>query len=428
MKRCPAPSLSLLLPVVLPLLALGHATSDGQFVVDRGTTDAPPAAGIVNGGVALTPTVTVVSPSFKVAYSYNADSCPNKGKTLSDSPPRAFRNSSGVVHLYSSENQGSRASVGRELNGSLARDCNVFYNSSATANKPDPALFEAAEWVQGAGVAPDGSIHALVHNEWHPDPGSAAGAYANCSKPDCWVSYITAVVSRDGGKSFQHAAPPPHHLVASLPEKYRDGWAGTGNGHAPYGFQNPSNILHSPLDGYHYALISTWGTAWQPGIQARQPGGNCLIRTKDLNSGPAAWRAWGGAAFNVSLNANPYTPAGATDPGAHICAPVTHTNEYLTLVWSTYYKQYMTVFGDGGCSTVSFKLSHDLITWSKSVVIRKCICKGGRWEVYPSLIDPASPSDSFDTIGKTASLFFVNLHGRQIWYYDLEFGGADEGR
>ena len=90
-----------------------------------------------------------------------------------------------------------------------------------------------------------------------------------------------------------------------------DGWAGTGNGHAPYGFQNPSNIMRSPLDGHYYALISTWGTTTLPGIAAPQVAGNCLIRTADLNAGPGAWRAWGGAGFNISLNANPYTAAGA---------------------------------------------------------------------------------------------------------------------
>jgi len=84
------------------------------------------------------------------------------------------------------------------------------------------------------------------------------------------------------------------------------------------------------------------------------------------------------------------------------------------------------VFGDGDCSTVSFKLSPDLIHWSESTVIRKCICEGGKWEVYPSLMDPRSERDSFDTVGKTALLFHVNLHGRQIWSYEVEFGGADE--
>eukprot|EP01051_Picozoa_sp_SAG22_P016534 SAG22_NODE_2351_length_2677_cov_5.504267_3_plen_323_part_00 len=278
--------------------------------------------------------------------------------------------------------------------------------------------------MQGAGVASDGSIHALVHNEWHPDPGTPATAYANCSKPDCWVSWITMVVSRDGGKTFEHAARPPHHVVASLPEQYRDGWAGPGNGRAPYGFQNPSNIMRSPLDKHYYALISTWGTSTLPGVAAKQPTGNCLIRTHDLNAGPSAWRAWGGGGFNITLNANPYTTEGAAEPAAHVCAPVTTTNEYLTLVWSSYYKQYMTVFGDGDCSTVSFKLSPDLVRWGKSVTIRESICnKAGVWEVYPSLIDPLSPSDSFDTVGKTAELFMVNLHGRQIWSYHVEFGG-----
>ncbi len=82
------------------------------------------------------------------------------------------------------------------------------------------------------------------------------------------------------------------------------------------------------------------------------------------------------------------------------------------------------VFGDGDCKTVSFKLSDDLMHWGESTVIRQCTCNAqGVWEVDPSLIDRASTSDSFDTVGKSASLFFVNLHGRQIWYYDLEFGG-----
>ena len=69
------------------------------------------------------------------------------------------------------------------------------------------------------------------------------------------------------------------------------------------------------------------------------------------------------------------------------------------------------------------KLSHDLITCSDSVTSRKAIFSGGVLEVYPSLIAPTSPSASFDTVGKTASLFFVNLHGRQIWSYDI--GGMD---
>ena len=266
------------------------------------------------------PTVAVLSPQFTMRYSYNADPCPNKQKTLSDSPPRAFRNASGVVHLFSSENDGSRASVGRALNGTLVRDCDVFYNSSVSGEQADPLLFEASEWVQGAGVAPDGTIHALVHNEWHPRNGSSP--YASCTKPDCWVSYVTEVVSRTGGRSFTHAASPPHHLVASMPEAYQDGWAGTGDGLPPYGFQNPSNIMRSPLDGYWYALISTWGSPkgnhalppWAKQPRSDQPAGNCLIRKRDLNGPPSDWRAWGGAAFNVSLNANPYTAAGALHP------------------------------------------------------------------------------------------------------------------
>jgi hypothetical protein len=277
------------------------------------------------------PTVRV-STLRQEAYSFDADPCPNKKQALSDSPPRSFRNRSGTIHLYSSESRGARASIGTEIKPAMERDCAVFYNSTTSGCDPDPSMYDGSEWVQGAAVAPDGSVHALVHNEWHPDPGTPAHKFANCSKPDCWISFITMVVSRDGGQTFQHSAPPPHHLVVSMPGKYHDGLAGTGNGMPPFGFQNPSNIMRSPKDGFYYALVSTWGVAT---TAYTQQSGNCLIRIKDLNDPPNTWRAWGGAGFTVSMNANPYTHDGALDPSAHVCAPVSHTNEYLSLVWST---------------------------------------------------------------------------------------------
>ena len=88
------------------------------------------------GACGINPTVTVRSPTPRVHYCYNADTCPKKDETVSDSPPRAFRNASGIVHLYSSESRGARALVGTDLNGSnfpglagpvSTRDCNVFY-------------------------------------------------------------------------------------------------------------------------------------------------------------------------------------------------------------------------------------------------------------------------------------------------------------
>ena len=129
------------------------------------------AAALLASACGLIPTVTVLSPTPRMHYCYNADPCPNKAKAVSDSPARAFRNASGVVHLFSSESRGARALVGTDLNGSnlpglagpiSTRDCDVFYNSTVSGSKADPALWEADEWVQGAAVAPDGSIHALV--------------------------------------------------------------------------------------------------------------------------------------------------------------------------------------------------------------------------------------------------------------------------
>jgi hypothetical protein len=47
---------------------------------------------------ALSPTVTVLGPRV-MAYNTFADPCPNRLDALSDSPPRAFRNTSGWTHL-----------------------------------------------------------------------------------------------------------------------------------------------------------------------------------------------------------------------------------------------------------------------------------------------------------------------------------------
>ena len=194
-------------------------------------------------------------------------------------------------------------------------------------------------------------------------------------------SAITLLKSTDGGQSWTHARPPPHHIVAAMPYRYEP----TGPRSILYGFRSPSNIIRSrsrsrrypipPLyqhshrggggggggggdDGggggtdeyfnsspsspssnssyYYYATVEAgWG---QGSSAVGQPDGACLMRTHDLTD-PSSWRAWDGAEFNVSLAVNPYLDPTLV-PSEHICKPVTHMT-YPSLLWSTYYQSYL---------------------------------------------------------------------------------------
>ena len=63
-----------------------------------------------------------------------------------------------------------------------------------------------------------------------------------CSDPTCWTVTIGLSISHDWGKTFQHARPPPHHLVAAVPYGYNQS-------QLAYGWGDPSNIVKHPKDG-----------------------------------------------------------------------------------------------------------------------------------------------------------------------------------
>ena len=105
-----------------------------------------------------------------------------------------------------------------------------------------------------AGRAPLRQV-ALVHTEYPggvynlsgPSPPECAGLAPDGSGkaknyPYCWTVTIGLAVSHDFGTTWQHARPPPHHLVAAVPYKY------TANQLA-YGWGDPSNIMKHPKDG-----------------------------------------------------------------------------------------------------------------------------------------------------------------------------------
>ena len=147
----------------------------------------------------------------------------------------------------------------------------------------------------------------------------------------------------------------------------------------------------------------------------------CLMRTDDLSQ-PGSWRFWNGSSFEGQF-ANPYTSE-ISNPSDHICAPIDRDaighalNDSIT--YNTYLDRYVLV----GISADSldnrevwgfyYSFSDDLVHWTDRKLLLEMALP---WTVefpgsdishlYPSLLDPASPSLNFETTGKTAYLYFT---------------------
>jgi hypothetical protein len=195
-----------------------------------------------------------------------------------------------------------------------SRECAVAWNETGDS---DPAMFAGDEFLDSPVSLGNGTIFALVHTEY---PGNV---YHNCTGPAyprCWTVSVGLAVSHDDGHTWAHARPPPAHLVAAVPYGY-DASA------LAFGWGDPSNIVRDARDGFFYAAF--WNRN-QIGLQAP---GVCIMRTADV-SDPAAWRAWGGGAYNVTL-VSPYTLPPGTE-AAHVCVVTNLPSCPLGgLAWST---------------------------------------------------------------------------------------------
>jgi hypothetical protein len=266
----------------------------------------------------------------------------------------------------------------------------------------DPSMFNDVELI-GATYTEDGAtIYAIVHSEYHgwEHLGQcSSGAWTD----QCWYNGLTLAVSTDAGSSYQHSVAPPLHLIASSPLQYEKDLG-------PRGIFHPSNIIKG-ADGYYYAMIRRVTLA----PLASDEQWSCLMRTSDL-SDPDAWRFWDGAMFE-GLFVNPYTdPISNADD--HDCSPIDrHDIADMTesITYNEYLEQYIltgtSTYGDKHGFFVSY--SDDLVHWTHRELL---LDSDLPWTVsnasdpyyaYPSLLDPASTSRNFETIGKTAYVYYT---------------------
>lgn len=343
------------------------------------------------GSIATQAEDVAVSPTgpAEIVFRYKRDAC--DARDIPDAPARAFRDASGRVHLYAPHDV-NRGLTGPSLDA-VRPDCRIAYRGG---EKDDPAAFDDRAWLAAFATEDGRTVHALVHNEFHGHKRRAlcpSGKYM-----ECWANAITAAISTDDGATFRRVGGP----VAALPYRYR----GDLGRHA--GFFNPSNIVRK--DGFLYSLVFAVR-------QEAQKGGACLMRTRHPED-PSSWRAWDGKDFTVRF-LDPYREA--DDPARHVCVPVgkgslgAPVSSVVRHQPSGLFIATMAAVRPEGMG-VFVATSPDLVTWSPArltipmTVSGKQSCdEPAAWN-YPSLLDPRSPSRTFETVGDTAYLYLTRFN------------------
>jgi hypothetical protein len=342
--------------------------------------------------------VLVMAGEQEIVFDWTTDRC--DFEDIPDLPARAFRDGQDRTQLIATHYVGRR-SIGASLND-VTRDCTVIMTSDDNA---DPSMYSDKSWIAGLYTEDGNTIYALIHNEYqgHRHSGQCpSGEYFNC-----WYNAITMAVSTDGGASYIRTPAPPDHFVATLPYVYEPD-------SGPYGILEPSNIIRGQ-DGYYYAFIRA--------DDIRSPNQwICLMRTDNL-ADPRSWRGWDGAGFDLAF-VSPYQQE--SDLAAQeMCAPIsTDTLGVMaqSVTYNTYLNRYVMV---GSTAThidgrevwgVFYAFSDDLIHWTQRQLLFETELT---WTyvpgdsdpiLYPSLLDPDSPSRNYETTDQTAYVYFTQFN------------------
>jgi hypothetical protein len=346
---------------------------------------------------AMAASATAASPQLRVTLKGTpqvmfrpADGC--DGHDVPDLAVRAFRDASGSIAMFALHY------INRPLRGSsldaMKVDCKVAYGSGFN---PDPAAYDAQNWIAATWTRDGRTVEALVHHEYR------AAQFKRCRLPTsglaCWYNTMLAARSDDGGVTFaKHNYP----VIASAPftqdidqSRHR-------------GFFNPSNIFGRGQHVYFFSAQTGW---------AGQPHGVCLFRSSDPGQ-LRSWRAWDGRDFTIRYD-DPYRPGLKTPAAckpvepfpAQVGAVVRHrpSGIYVAVVQAWKDQKYYPVSG------FYYATSRDLLTWSdpRLLMATKSLyddaCGAGRLNSYPSILDPAARGRNFDDAGNEAYLYWSSM-------------------
>jgi hypothetical protein len=381
------------------------------------------AAMLLPPGVALAVNISVIGKPVDV---WSAVDTFQKCHILDvpDIPARAYMDyttETGTIRMIQGSTNFHRMTGTSILN--FTRECAVSWNMTGN---PNPAMFAANEFLDSTFAFGNGTVIALIHTEY---PGNRYGNCEGPSYPYCWTVSIGLAISYDWGNTWNHARPPPHHLVAAVPYVYNHSLTA-------YGWGDPSNIVKHPRDGFYYVAM------WNRNQVGLQEPGICIARTNNLVD-PTSWRGWNGLEFTVTF-ASPYDMDPA-EQDQHICTIVNlpaPNCAALGLVWSVFLLKFVVTLGCFGEEAFYFATSDDLINWSdaQEFYSRNDLPREVQTMVrsmnYPTFLDPTAPFEladpNFHVVGQNPYLFWVSIghspytDGRHLWATPMSFT-ADDG-
>ncbi|WP_157988036.1 hypothetical protein, partial [Jiangella endophytica] len=281
-----------------------------------------------------------------------------------DSPPRAFTDEDGVVHLIVAGPNGPTYQWTGSADDFAAHpttaelDCDMVMNGYVGNN--DPGVFDQKMFAQALYYrAP--YVYAYGHQDYFgtrtAEPGCHRSGVVD-GLPYCWYSAVSVWKARvsppETGLSFGIARPGPNH-VAIFPniaypghdQTPKSGWIGYGS---------PSNMVagrdaQGRPDGTYYLF------AYTSTGSGGQPKGVCLFRSTDptrVNS----WRAWTGTGFTQQMR-NPYR---FENEPCTVVNPSVFRSAVRTVVYHPESRHYIAFVTDA--QGVQYATSRDLLTWN----------------------------------------------------------------
>lgn len=338
-----------------------------------------------------------VSGPQEMVFDWSTQACVKSH--VPDAPARAFRDADGRVHMIASHNDNRRFS-GSDLNH-LQPECAVIYQAKKSNTL---SQYDDMGWISGLWTDDGKTIYALAHMELRGN--RTPGLCNNKSYSSCLLNTVTALVSRDGGKTFApEAGTGADTMVANLPYPFPN------DRNARVGYANPTNIVKR--DDWFYAMVFADG-------YRDQKRGNCVLRTRDL-SDPSSWRAWDGKDFTIQF-IDPFRNK-VEDTKDHVCAPV-ETAKIGRMIGSISEHrasgEIIAVFGDSrqtgdgrAVSGIYSSTSKDFISWSEPQLVFEAPllwekrCDAGGRVFYPALLDPNAKTPSFQDTGDKAYVYFT---------------------
>ena len=275
------------------------------------------------------------------------------------------------------------------LDSAYTHPCTMTMTST---NSADPSTYNNKEWLSSPWT-PDGkTVYALVHNEYQ---GSRSRAGATTSTR-AGTTRSRAPSPRTRARRSPTPLPRPPRGVDSVP--VHEGRA--------------ARLLHAEQ---HRALGRrlVLRDVPRPAARALQQFGTCLMRTRDL-SDPSRG-APGTAPTSRSSSPTPIWRRRSTRPTTSARRSTSTASGTITesLTYNTYLKKWMLVGNSDRRPAhskppgVYYALSDDLLNWTDVELLMEAEITWARDCVLPdpikevSILDPASKSRNFETVGQT---------------------------